>query len=198
MPPFSVLSVCMGNICRSPMAERLLVVAARDLVADKADELILSGSAGTGGWHQGQPMNPPAARQVRRRGGDDTGFAARKLRTEHIESADLVLTATADQAYHVRSLCPDAAGRTFVLGEFGRLLAKVDLSALPPAVLTPDAVYARGRALVEAVDAVRAGAEPLVSDEIDDPYGHNDAFFSRVADEIEAVMRSLAAALFTR
>ena len=51
MPPFSVLSVCMGNICRSPMAERLLVVAARDLVGDAADDLILSGSAGTGGWH---------------------------------------------------------------------------------------------------------------------------------------------------
>jgi len=198
VPPFSVLSVCMGNICRSPMAERLLVVAARDLVGDAADDLILSGSAGTGGWHQGQPMNPPAARQVRRRGGDDTGFAARKLAVEHIESADLVLTATGDQAYHVRSLCPDAAGRTFVLGEFGRLLAKVDLSALPPALGTPQAVYARGRALVEAVDAVRAGAEPLVSDEVDDPYGHSDAVFSRVADEIEAVLRPLAAALLTR
>jgi protein-tyrosine phosphatase len=57
MPPFSILHVCMGNICRSPMAERLLLAAARDLVGDKADELLLVGSTGTGDWHVGSP--PP-------------------------------------------------------------------------------------------------------------------------------------------
>jgi hypothetical protein len=52
----------MGNICRSPMAERLLALAAREVVGDKADDLIHSHSAGTGGWHAGEEMNPPAAR----------------------------------------------------------------------------------------------------------------------------------------
>jgi protein-tyrosine phosphatase len=185
----------MGNICRSPMAERLLAVAAREVVGDKADDLIHSHSAGTGGWHAGEEMNPPAARQVQRRGGDVTGFAARKLRSDQIDAADLVLTATADQQEYVLALRPDAADRTFVLGEFGRLMAAVDLSALPPAGPTPDAVYARGVALVEAVAAARAGTTPLPGDDLDDPWGRGDQCFLRVADEIEETVQPLAAAL---
>src|SRR5436190_1104607 len=127
MTPFSVLHVCMGNICRSPMAERLLHQAARERVGDKVDELLLSQSAGTGGWHEGDPMNPPAARELRRRGGDGTGFTARKLRAEHLDGADLVLTAT---------------------------------------------------------------------DEQDDPWGRGDSFFTRVAEEIQFVVRPFAAVLF--
>ncbi|MFS8498965.1 MAG: phosphotyrosine protein phosphatase, partial [Micromonosporaceae bacterium] len=53
MPPFTVLHVCMGNICRSPMAERLLRAAVAELAGlpqDEADALVHSHSAGTGGW----------------------------------------------------------------------------------------------------------------------------------------------------
>src|SRR5436305_6252783 len=156
----------MGNICRSPMAERLLRLAIEERVGGKADALLLSHSAGTGGWHAGEPMNPPAARELRRRGGDDLGFAARRLLGEYVDVADLVLTATAEQVDYVLGLRPDAAGRTFVFGQFGRLLSTVDGAALPPASADPDAVYARGVALVEAADAARAGAPPEPSDEL--------------------------------
>jgi protein-tyrosine phosphatase len=185
----------MGNICRSPMAERLLVQAVRERVGDRAEALLLSSSAGTGGWHAGEPMNPPAAREVRRRGGLEDGFAARRLLAEHIDSADLVLTATAEQAEFAVGLRPDAAERTFVLGEFGRLLPEVDAGALPPYAPDPDAVYARGVALVEAVDKVRAGRTPLRGDDLDDPWGRGDGYFARVADEIDATVRPLAATL---
>ncbi|MEH1125071.1 arsenate reductase/protein-tyrosine-phosphatase family protein [Micromonospora sp. CPCC 206061] len=200
MPPFTVLHVCMGNICRSPMAERLLVLAVRERLAKAgaappADELLHSHSAGTGGWHAGEEMNPPAARQVRARGGDVNGFLARKLRSDLIDAADLVLTATADQQEYVVALRPDAADRTFVLGEFGRLLAGVDLSALPPAEPTADAVYARGVALVEAVAAARGSTAALPTDDLDDPWGRGDQTFSRVADEIEDTLHPLATAL---
>ncbi|MDM4720532.1 phosphotyrosine protein phosphatase [Micromonospora sp. WMMA1363] len=201
MPPFTVLHVCMGNICRSPMAERLLVLAVRARLQrrgsgpDRADDLLYSHSAGTGGWHAGEEMNPPAARQVAGRGGSVEGFAARKLRSDHIDAADLVLTATADQQEYVVALRPDAAARTFVLGEFGRLLAAVDLADLPPADTHPDAVYARGVALVAAAHAARAGTTALSTDDLDDPWGRGDQCFSRVADEIEEVVDPLAAAL---
>jgi protein-tyrosine phosphatase len=194
-PPFSVLHVCMGNICRSPMAERLLRLAARERVGDKADELLSSHSAGTGGWHAGDPMNPPAAREIRRRGGDDAGFTARRLAGADVDSADLVLTATAEQVDHVLGLRPDAAARTFVIGEFGRLLGGVDTGALPPAAPYPDPVYARGVALVSAVDAARGGRASRLEDELDDPWGRGDRFFTRVADEIQEVVRPLAVAL---
>ncbi|MFE9206753.1 phosphotyrosine protein phosphatase [Micromonospora sp. NPDC007230] len=201
MPPFTVLHVCMGNICRSPMAERLLVLAVRERLGrlgadpERSDELLHSHSAGTGGWHAGEEMNPPAARQVISRGGDVAGFAARKLRSDLIDAADLVLTATADQQEYVVALRPDAAARTFVLGEFGRLLGGVDASVLPPAAGTPDAVYARGVALVAAAEAARQGAAPLPGDDLDDPWGRGDQCFSRVADEIEETVHPLAAAL---
>jgi protein-tyrosine phosphatase len=203
VPPFTVLHVCMGNICRSPMAERLLALAIRQALtaavpvgapqaAPDADEVIHSHSAGTGGWHAGEEMNPPAARQVRARGGDDRGFAARKLRSDQIDAADLILTATADQQEYVVALRPDAAERTFVLGEFGRLLRQVDADRLPPAAPTPDAVYARGVALVAAAHAVRGDAPPLESDDLDDPWGRGDQTFGRIADEIEEAVRPFA------
>ncbi|SCE93140.1 arsenate reductase/protein-tyrosine-phosphatase family protein [Micromonospora chokoriensis] len=201
MPPFTVLHVCMGNICRSPMAERLLALAVRERLTRRAEdpaqaeEMVHSHSAGTGGWHAGEEMNPPAARQVTGRGGDVEGFAARKLRSDHIDAADLVLTATADQQEYVVALRPDAAARTFVLGEFGRLLAAVDTTALPSAEATPEAVYARGVALVAAAHDARLGASALPTDDLDDPWGRGDQCFSRVADEIEETVHPLAGAL---
>ena len=201
MPPFTVLHVCMGNICRSPMAERLLVLAVRERLGRlgvdpaRSDELVHSHSAGTGGWHAGEEMNPPAARQVISRGGAVDGFAARRLRSDLIDAADLVLTATADQHESVVALRPDAAARTFVLGEFGRLVGTVDRAGLPPVEATPEAVYARGVALVEAADAARQGSTALPTDDLDDPWGRGDQCFSRVADEIEETVQPLAAAL---
>nr|WP_281374296.1 phosphotyrosine protein phosphatase [Micromonospora jinlongensis] len=195
------MHVCMGNICRSPMAERLLALAVRERLTRRAEdparaeELVHSHSAGTGGWHAGEEMNPPAARQVTGRGGDVEGFAARKLRSDHIDAADLVLTATADQQEYVVALRPDAAARTFVLGEFGRLLAAVDATALPPGDATPEAVYARGVALVAAAHDARLGASALPTDDLDDPWGRGDQCFSRVADEIEETVHPLAGAL---
>jgi protein-tyrosine phosphatase len=201
MPPFSVLHVCMGNICRSPMAEHLLNMSfARRLAADTDADLgalLYSHSAGTGGWHAGEKMNPPAAREIARRGGDSSAFEARKLRSDHIDAADLILTATADQHEYVLALRPDAAARSFVLAEFGRLLATVDESALPAPGTTPEAVYARGVALVAAAHAARAGADSLPTDDLDDPWGRGDAAFVRIADEIEATVEPLATRLLT-
>jgi protein-tyrosine phosphatase len=185
MAPFTVLHVCMGNICRSPMAERLLTRAVRDRAPESAEPLLRSLSAGTGGWHEGEEMNPPAARQVRSRGGAADGFLARKLRGDFIDEADLILTATADQYDYVVALRPDAASRTFVLGEFGRLLAGVDADALPAPGPKPEAVHARGVAVVEQAHRLRGDDPPQPGDDLDDPWGRGDQTFTRIGDEIE-------------
>ncbi|MGC9670239.1 phosphotyrosine protein phosphatase [Planosporangium sp. 12N6] len=195
MPPFTVLHVCMGNICRSPMAERLTVAAVRALAGDKADELVLIHSTGTGGWHAGSRMDPSAARQVLARGGEADTFRARQLTTAHVEASDLVLTATTEQWEFVTGLAADAAARTFVLGQFGRLLRRIDPAALPPAAPTADAVYARGVALVSAVAEARGDRPPHLGDDLDDPWGRSDAYFGRVADEVDGTVRPLAALL---
>jgi protein-tyrosine phosphatase len=189
--------VCMGNICRSPMAERLLVLAARSYVGDRVDDLLLVHGAGTGGWHVGAEMDPGAARQVRARGGDPERFAARQLSTDLIEYSDLILTASGEQSRFVLGMRPDVSERTFVLGELGRLLPSVDLDELPPFAPSPDAVFARGVALVQAAAKARGGRAPRPADDLDDPWGRADKYFARIADEIDATVQPLAKALLS-
>jgi protein-tyrosine phosphatase len=195
--PFSVLMVCMGNICRSPMAERLLVLAARSHVGDRVDDLLLVHGAGTGGWHVGAPMDPGAARQLLARGGDPERFAARRLSADLIEYSDLILTATGEQSRFVHGLRPDATERTFVIGELGRLLPAVDPGELPPFAPHPDAVYARGVALTEVAAKVRGGRPSRPADDVDDPWGRPDKYFARIADEIDATVQPLARVLLS-
>jgi low molecular weight protein-tyrosine phosphatase len=196
MTPFTVLHVCMGNICRSPMAERLLVLAAHQRLAklDAAadlDGLLRSTSAGTGGWHEGEEMNPPAARQILLRGGSVDGFAARKLRTAHLAEADLIVTATGDQLDYVHALLPEAAGRTFVLGHLTRLLPEIDTGALPPPSTEPAAFAARAADVVAAADRLRGDAPAMLEDDLDDPWGRGDQTFARIADDIDEAMYAL-------
>jgi protein-tyrosine phosphatase len=189
------------------MAERLLVLALRRRVGDEnLEKLYLSHGAGTGPWHAGEPMNAPAARQLLARGGDPAGFLARRVTPWMIDMSDLVLCATGELMRELVELKPDAAHKTFVLGEFGRLLARVDLSVLPPGGTSPQVAYDRGVALVMAVDAARGGGAvwgsdgerrypPRRGDDLSDPYGMADREFARVADEIEQTIVPLAAAL---
>jgi protein-tyrosine phosphatase len=200
MPPFIVLHVCMGNICRSPMAERLLVLAAQQRLVKvhpeaSLDDLLVSVSAGTGGWHEGEEMNPPAARQIQLRGGSVDGFTARKLTSAHLLGADLILTATSDQSDYVHALVPAATARTFVLGHLGRLLRELDTDALPASGADPETFARRAAALVEAADRRRAGTEPVPADDLDDPWGRGDQTFQRIADDIEESLYPLVEAL---
>jgi protein-tyrosine phosphatase len=187
----------MGNICRSPMAERLLHLALRQHVGDRVDEEYLSHGAGTGGWHVGEGMNPPAARQLRERGGDSTGFQARKLNGALVDASDLVLCATGEQVSAVLALRADAVAKTFVLGEFGRLLRVLSRDGGLDAL--PGGGYQRGLALVAAADAARSTSDGRVPaqrrDDLDDPWGMPDHEFARVADQIQQTVIPLAAAL---
>lgn len=191
MPPFSVLHVCMGNICRSPMAERLLALHVAEHAADEA--AVYSHSCGVGSWHVGQDMDAPAARELRARGADTAGFRARHIAREHVESSDLILTATQDQHDYVAQTYPDALPRTFLLRHFGLLVADVDAAELPDFDGSPEAVHARGTALAAAAD-VRRTQHPAKS--LDDPWGESREVFTRIADEIEAALRPMVRALW--
>ena len=188
------------------MAERLLTLSLRTRVGDLADELYISHGAGTGAWHEGEPMNPPAAQELLRRGGDSTNFTARRLSRAMLDVSDLILCATSEQVTAVLRLRPAVEEKTFVLGEFGRLLPRVDQSVLPPAGRTPAEAHGRGIALVAAVDALRGGGavwgsdgqsrvRPRRADNLDDPWGLEQSQYARVADEIEHTVVPLAAAL---
>lgn len=74
MSSVSVLFVCLGNICRSPLAEAAFRAEARRQGLDAAVD-----SAGTGGWHAGEPPDPRAQAAARRGGEDISGYRARKV-----------------------------------------------------------------------------------------------------------------------
>ncbi len=70
----SILFVCLGNICRSPLAEGAMRAA-----ADKAKLDIVIDSAGTGGWHVGNPPDPRSIKVAAENGVDISGLRARQV-----------------------------------------------------------------------------------------------------------------------
>ena len=98
-----VLMVCMGNICRSPTAHGVL----EKLVADAgwADRIAVD-SAGTHGYHVGEPPDERAQRHAARRGYDLSAQRARELRRDDFARFDLVLVMDAANERAARTLCP--------------------------------------------------------------------------------------------
>lgn len=100
----SVLFVCLGNICRSPLAEGALrQVAARlglDLVID---------SAGTAGWHAGKAPDPRAQAVALRNGCDIAGLRARALLPEDFRRFAHIYVMDRDNLADVRAMMPASA-----------------------------------------------------------------------------------------
>ncbi|MBR9763809.1 MAG: low molecular weight phosphotyrosine protein phosphatase [Rhodobacteraceae bacterium] len=78
----SILFVCLGNICRSPAAEAVMRARAPQLSLD---------SAGTGGWHVGQPPYGPMQEAARGRGYDMSALRARQFSAGDFLAFDLIL-----------------------------------------------------------------------------------------------------------
>jgi low molecular weight protein-tyrosine phosphatase len=84
----SVLFVCTGNICRSPTAEAVF----RKLAADAGmSESVVADSAGTHGYHVGDPPDPRAQGAAAERGYDLSGLRARRVDRADLRSFDLIV-----------------------------------------------------------------------------------------------------------
>lgn len=117
----TILVVCTGNICRSPIAEGFL----RQLLQDRGIAGVSVESAGVSGL-RGYPADPEAVRAASEQEVDISRHRARRVKTNMIETADLVLAMTAEQRNAVIRLVPAAASRTFTLKELVFLLEKTN------------------------------------------------------------------------
>lgn len=173
MKRFRVLFVCIGNVCRSPLGERLLASRLRE------EDFEVS-SAGVGAL-VGSPMTPEAAVWLEWYGGSADGFCSRQLVPTMVRDSDLVLTATKAIRSRVLEDSPGALRRTFTVRELAALLDVVPAEA-DPAALVRTAADQRSRAALDDYD-------------IPDPFGRGDEAHAVAARSMAAAVERIAKAL---
>jgi protein-tyrosine phosphatase len=176
--PFRILTVCHGNICRSPVAEYLL----REALGPEDFTVSSAGIGAVVGWGVHEAM----AELLAARGIDTTGFAARQLNFKIINDAELILTMTLRQRAWIAEEVPAAIRRTFTMREFARLAAAVRAES-------PDSVQAMvaAAAASRAVYQLREGD----TDEIADPYGREESAYTEAFSAIQAAVAPIKSEL---
>jgi low molecular weight protein-tyrosine phosphatase len=142
--PYRICCVCLGNICRSPMAE--VILRERVSRAGLGDRVVVD-SAGTGDWHVGDRMHSGARAELARGGYDGAAHRARRFDPSWLSGCDLVLAMDASNLRNLRAQAPAAeAGRIRLFGEIAGLGGR----DVPDPYGGPAADFAGVRALLES------------------------------------------------
>jgi len=149
-----LLFVCMGNICRSPTAEGVMRHLLREQGLEGEIEI---DSAGTGGWHAGDPPDARATEAARRRGIVLEGVA-RQVRPSDFEDYDLLLAADRQNLADLRAVAPSEAARAKV-----RLLREFD-PASSGNLDVPDPYYGGPDGFEDVLDLVEAACRGLLAE----------------------------------
>ena len=147
-PPFHVVFVCTGNICRSPIAEKVFARAIEQV--GLADRVHVS-SAGTGPWHVGGPADDRAAALLSEHGYGET-HVARQIDDELL-GADLLVALDEGHLRALRRVAPDP--------DRVRLLRSFDPAA-PPRAGVPDPYYGGPDGFTEVLTMIRAATPGLL------------------------------------
>lgn len=147
-----VLFVCMGNICRSPIAQGVF----EDLVRREGLEGEISvDSAGTHSYHVGAPPDERAQRSATRRGLDLSPQRARRIGPKDCESFDYILTMDEGNYRAVAALCRRGSAEVWPFLHF---------AAESPETEVPDPFYGGPEGFEHVVDLVEAASEGLLKD----------------------------------
>jgi protein-tyrosine phosphatase len=107
-----VLFVCLGNICRSPMAEAVF----RHLVKKEGlDQKIIVDSAGTGGWHVGEGPHRGTAKILQQYEIDSTGLIARQIKKQDLNDFDYIVAMDKQNKNDILSLTNEENTKVFQL-----------------------------------------------------------------------------------
>jgi low molecular weight protein-tyrosine phosphatase len=148
-----VLFVCMGNICRSPTAEGVV----RHLLTSRAPHLDVEiDSAGTHGYHIGEPPDRRSIAAARRRGIDLSHLRARMVRSEDFTHYDLILAMDED---NLRALKQQAPSETHT-----RIRLLMDFAPEATARAVPDPYYGGSQGFEHVLDLLEEAAEGLLQE----------------------------------
>ena len=146
-----VLFVCMGNICRSPLAQGVFENVLR---REGLEDEVSVDSAGTGHWHVGSPPDERALSAASLRGLDLSAQRARQIAREDCQSFDYILTMDEGNYHMVSSLCRGSA----VVRPF------LDFATGSPEREVPDPYYGGPDGFEHVLDLVEEASEGLLED----------------------------------
>lgn len=186
---FKVLTVCTGNVCRSPLAASLLRMVLNGLPVEVS-------SAGTHAL-VGEQMTPQNLEISRNLGATDSGqHVGTKLTLSDLRNADLVLGLTREHRRAIVEMLPAASRRAFTLREFARLAETVSAGSFIDDSLSDSG--ARMRAMVNVIAQQRGTVPPPEHPEYDDvvdPYKQSDVVYAESAGQIVPAVNTVAAEL---
>jgi len=177
------LTICTGNICRSPMAERLL----QQKFDDIRPGLFEVRSAGIQALVD-KPMDARAEGLLHVLGGSSDGFAARQLQEAHLANVDLVLAMGVEHRDRILNLMPRLLKRTFTVRELARMVDAVaaDRDLEIPEGTSDDEVEYRWKRLPHLAALKRhvTRADDPLEDEIVDPYRQDDDVYRQMVRDL--------------
>lgn len=148
---YRVALVCLGNICRSPMAH---VVLADRVAAAGLDGRVEVVSSGTGDWHVGHPMDDRAAATLRAAGYDGSAHRAQQVVASWLDECDVLLAMDRQNLADLRELAPAGADpeRVRLYGDF---------DPVTPGAEVPDPYYGGDEGFAEVLAMVERTAAVL-------------------------------------
>ena len=150
--PVRICFVCLGNICRSPTAEAAM---RHLLVAERLEARVQIESAGTGGWHVGEPPDRRARAAAKRRGLDVRGCAQQFVKRDFARF-DYVIAMDVYNRRDLQQLAPDGAARGKI-----ELLRNFDPGS-PADADVPDPYYGEGDGFETVLDICEAACVGLL------------------------------------
>ena len=148
-----ILFVCMGNICRSPTAEGLLI---EKVNTENVSQNFEIDSCGTHEYHLGHPPDSRSQEAAAKRGIDLSNLRSRKIKASDFEYYDLILAMDNLNRDNLMRLCPD---------EY-KYKIKLMLDYLPEYLFdeVPDPYYGRERGFEDVLDILEEAIEALYED----------------------------------